>query len=91
MYFMPTKNHRQCQQQLMLNLVSSSNLEIYVSGLRCASGQKTPQITVLDRRGYPKEDCLKMSQKTQQKRITPAEKKWMATSFSHYCRPEPYQ
>lgn len=33
------------------------------------------------------EDCLKMPQKTQQK-ITPVEKKWMATSFSHYCRPE---
>lgn len=45
------KNHNQCQQQLMLNLVSSSNLEMYVSGLRCVSGSKTPQITALDRRG----------------------------------------
>lgn len=37
------------------------------------------------------EDCLKISQKTQQKILTPSEKKRMVTSFSNYCRPEPYQ
>lgn len=87
MYSMPTKNHRQCQQQLMFNMVSSSNLEMYLAlGTLLAEKHLRSLLWI-----GGAEDCLKISQKTQQKRITPAEKKGVATSFSHYCRLEPYQ
>lgn len=87
MYSMPAKNHRHCQQQLMFSLVSSSNLDMYLAlGMLLAEKHLRPLLWI-----GGAEDCLKISQKTQQKIITPAEKKGMSTSFSHNRRLEPYQ
>lgn len=61
MYSMPTKNHSQCQQQLMINLVSSSNLEMCLSlGVLLAQKQLRSRLWI-----GGAEDCLKISQKIQ--------------------------